>query len=301
MYTIGIDVGGTSIVAGVVDDSCKILAKAKVPTAPERGVEAVVADMGLSAAEAAAKAGLAKSDITWLGIGSPGVHSKKDGTLVYACNIPYDNTPVVSMLQKSWDCPVYIENDANAAALGEAYAGAASDARHAVMLTLGTGLGGGIIIDKRVYAGFNDAGGELGHMVIVKDGAACTCGRKGCWEAYASATGLIRLTKEIMGVQEADGMTAFKAMYAGDAKGKAAVDAYMGYLVSGMGSIINIFQPEAVVLGGGVSHEGQILLDMIDAILWPEVYTLRGLPKPTVRLATLGNDAGIIGAAMLGK
>ena len=168
------------------------------------------------------------------------------------------------------------------------------------MITLGTGLGGGIIIDKRVYAGFNDAGGELGHMVIVADGWPCTCGRKGCWEAYASATGLVKLTKEIMGVEEAGGRTAFIAMRNGDPKGKEAVDKYMFYLACGLGSIINIFQPEVLCIGGGISHEGELLIELLTEALKGEVYT-RDVPQTTIRLARLGNDAGIIGAAMLGK
>ena len=183
------------------------------------------------------------------------------------------------------------------------------------MITLGTGLGGGIIIDRRIYAGFNGAGGELGHMVIVKDGVPCSCGRRGCWEAYSSATALIRMTAEAMerdtekksllwemtgGIDKVSGKSAYRAADQGDAVAKEVVKTYEEYLASGIATIINIFQPQVVCIGGGVSHEGDNLLVPLKKLVFSEVYT-RNVAQTELKIATLGNNAGIVGAAMLGK
>jgi glucokinase len=210
------------------------------------------------------------------------------------------------------DIPVKIENDANAAAWGEACAGAARGTKNSVMITLGTGVGGGIIIDNKVFSGFNYAGGELGHIVIEVDGAPCSCGRRGCWEAYSSATALIRMTNEkleeckqsgratIMAKAErVSGRTACDAMRAGDEAAKEVYDKYIKYLASGLATIINIFQPEVISLGGGVSGEGQSLIDSLLPIVRKEQYGGGVVPMTELRIAKLGNDAGIIGAAML--
>jgi glucokinase len=215
------------------------------------------------------------------------------------------------------DVPVFVDNDANAAALGEAVAGAAKGASSSVMITLGTGVGGGIIIDNKVYSGFNGAGGELGHIVIVKDGEQCSCGRRGCWEAYSSATALIRMTQQKLDECAASGRktamadlvakkgrvtgrTAFDSMRMGDEAAKEVVDSYLGYLACGLTNMINIFQPEILSIGGGVSGEGQSLIDALLPTIRKECYG-GGTVKPTeIRIAQLGNDAGIIGAAVLG-
>jgi glucokinase len=211
---------------------------------------------------------------------------------------------------------VKIANDANAAAWGEAVAGAAKGSTNSVMITLGTGVGGGIIIDNKIYAGFNAAGGELGHIVIEYNGRSCSCGRRGCWEAYSSATALIAMTKEKLAECEesgrntvmydlvkkkgkVSGITAFDAMRLGDAAGKEVVDKYVSYLACGIANIINIFQPEIISLGGGVSNEGKSLVDALLPIIQKEQYG-GGIVKQTeLRIAKLGNDAGIIGAAAL--
>ncbi|NLD87521.1 MAG: ROK family protein, partial [Clostridiales bacterium] len=198
MYYIGIDLGGTNIACGVVDDSCKIIYKDSVPTNVSRPAEEIIKSMALLAADAAEKSEVGKNSVAWVGIGSPGSIDRENGILLYANNLPFSRTPMREIFNKYWNIPVYIDNDANAAALGEAYAGAAKDCNEAIMITLGTGVGGGIIIDKKIYSGFNSNGAELGHMVIVANGEKCSCGRNGCWEAYASVTGLIRDTKKAM-------------------------------------------------------------------------------------------------------
>jgi glucokinase len=232
----------------------------------------------------------------------------------YANNLPFTNFPIASMLSERFEGKsVYIENDANAAALGEAVAGAAKGTRSSVMITLGTGVGGGIIIDGKVYSGFNFVGGELGHMVIEKDGVPCSCGRCGCWESYSSATALIRMTKEkieecrmsgrvtaMSSAQKISGRTACDAMRAGDAPAKEVYDKYISYLATGLANIINIFQPEVISLGGGISNEGQSLIDDITPLVRKQTYGYGFVDKLTsIRIAQLGNDAGIIGAAAL--
>ena len=206
--------------------------------------------------------------------------------------------------------PVHVENDANAAAYGEYLAGSAKGAKNAVCITLGTGVGGGVIIDGRIYSGFNYAGAELGHMVIEVDGPECTCGRRGCFEVFSSATGLVRMTREAMKAHpesvmhtmgEPGGRTAFNAMRQGDSAGKEVVDSYIKYLAAGIANVINIFQPEILSIGGGVCNEGDALLNPLKEAVAGEVYTRRGQKNTKIVIATLGNDAGIIGAAFLGQ
>ena len=260
-----------------------------------------------------AEQGLTEADVAAIGIGSPGTVDGKNGVIIYSCNIPFNHTNIREAFKAYTSIPVYCGNDADVAALGEAYAGAAAGCDHAIMITLGTGVGGGVIINKHIVAGFNGAGGELGHMVIEKDGAQCNCGRKGCWEAYSSATGLIRMTKEAMEknkdslmwklaptLDEVDGKTSFDAMKQGDEAAKQVVDTYCDYLACGLLNIINIFQPEVLCLGGGVAKQGQFLIDMLMPRIEKERYS-KDIPQTTIKPAILGNDAGIIGAAMLGK
>ena len=210
---------------------------------------------------------------------------------------------------------VKIENDANAAALGEFLAGSAKGCKNAVCITLGTGVGGGIIIDGKIYSGSNFAGAELGHMVIVKGGKQCGCGRHGCWEAYASATALINQTKDAIRGEKAEfsymldavdgdieavnGKTPFDAMKDGDATGKKVIDEYVSYLACGIVNVINIFQPDILCVGGGVSKQGDTLLAPVRAIVEQERITKHNDKQTIICAASLGNDAGIIGAACL--
>lgn len=313
-YYVGIDLGGTNIVAGVVDENYKIIATAKTKTNCPRPDKAIADDMAKMALEAVKNAKLTIDDIEWVGIGTPGIANSKTGIIEYSNNLGFNNTPMVKYIQETIDKPVFIENDANAAAYGEYVAGAAKGAENAVCITLGTGVGGGIIIDGKIYSGSNFAGAEIGHTVIEVDGAKCSCGRKGCFEAYSSATGLIRMTKEAIAenpdctmAKMADekgkvtARTSFDAMRAGDPVAKALVDKYIKYLAAGITNTINIFQPDILCIGGGVCNEGDPLLLPVRELVKKEVYT-RNSPKNTkIVIAKLGNDAGIIGAAFLGR
>ena len=237
MYRIGIDLGGTNIKAGVVNDQYEIVASAWCKTRLPRPSQEILMDMARMAREAAEKAGLTMDDIASVGIGIPGTCNADTGVVEYACNVQFENVPVRDIMHGLLGKDIYIENDANAAALGEALAGAAKGAQSAVCITLGTGVGGGIIIDGRIYGGFNFAGAELGHIVINEGGELCGCGRQGCWEAYASATALINQTRramvnhpeskmwEIAGdLDKVDGRTAFDALRLGDEAGKQVVE-----------------------------------------------------------------------------
>lgn len=318
MYRIGIDLGGTNIAAGIVDSNFKIIAKDSTPTVVNEGAERVAADISALCKKIAADNNISMSEIESIGIASPGIANNVDGVVEYANNLPFHKFPICSLVsQATGVASVHVENDANAAAWGEAIAGAAKGTSSSVMITLGTGVGGGIIIDNKVYSGFNFAGAELGHIVIEHDGLPCSCGRKGCWEAYSSATGLINMTKKkieecnaagiptlmndiVAEKGKVSGVTAFKAMRAGDKAGAEVVDTYIKYLACGLINIINIFQPQVVSLGGGVSGEGQALIDMLLPLIRAEVYGQGVVPATELRIAQLGNDAGIVGAATLG-
>ena len=314
MYYIGVDLGGTNIAAGIVDEKGNLLRKASVPTGAEREADEVIKDMAALCKKLVDEQGITVDDIEYAGVATPGTADHDNGIVVYANNLRFLNYPLADKLKEFLGVKkVLIENDANAAAKGEAACGAAKGYANSVMITLGTGLGGGIIIDNKIYSGFNYAGAELGHMVIEVDGLPCSCGRKGCWEAYSSATGLINMTKvklaetkdTIMHEMVAhdgkvSGRTAFDAMRKGDKAAKEVVDKYIYYLAMGIVNIINIFQPEVLVIGGGICNEKHYLTDPLMDIVDKEQYSRNSTKKTEIRIATLGNDAGIIGAAMLG-
>ncbi len=314
MYRIGVDLGGTNIAVGLVNENMALVAKKSTPTLAERPGEAIVADMAAVCLSLCEENGISISDVASIGIATPGIADLNTGKVVYSCNLPFRDFPLAGLLsEKTGVSCVKIANDANAAAFGEAVAGAAKGTKNSVMITLGTGVGGGIIIDGQIYAGFNSAAGELGHIVIEVDGVPCACGRRGCWEAYSSATALIRMTREkieecratgrdslMLKAEKVSGRTACDAMRAGDEAAKEVYDKYIKYLASGLATIINIFQPEVISLGGGVSGEGQSLIDSLLPLVRKEQYGGDMAAITELRIAKLGNDAGIIGAAMLG-
>ncbi len=313
MFTIGIDLGGTNIVAAVVDEKYNIIAKAKTPTAVPRSAELIFDDIAKVCKEAVEKAGLTMNDISSVGLGTPGTVNS-DGVIEFANNLNFDNVPAKDMIiERLGDKPVYVANDANCAALGEAYAGCGNGAKNFIAVTLGTGVGSGVIIDGKIVTGVNNAGGECGHMVIVVDGEACTCGRHGCWEAYASATALINQTKKAMEQYpdsvmhqlakeegKVSGKTAFDAMRRGDIAGIKVVDQYIKYVACGIINLVNALQPEIICVGGGICNEGETLLRPLRRYIEAERYSVYSKIQTKILKAELGNDAGIIGAAILG-
>ena len=312
-YYVGIDLGGTNIVAGVVDEEYNIVAKASTKTNCPRPEKEIADDMAKMAIQAVENANLTMEQIEWIGIGTPGIANSEKGIIEYSNNLGFKNTPMVEYIRETIDKPVFIENDANAAAYGEFVAGAAKGAKNAVCITLGTGVGGGIIVDGKIYSGSNFAGAEIGHTVIEVDGAQCSCGRKGCFEAYSSATGLIRMTNEAIAehpdsimaemakTAKVTARTSFDAMRDGDKYAKEIVDKYIKYLAAGITNTINIFQPDVLCIGGGVCNEGDALLIPVKEIVMKEVYTRNSEKNAEIVIAKLGNDAGIIGAAFLGR
>lgn len=311
-YYIGIDLGGTNIAAGVVDSDFKILAKASTPTKRPRSCREICADMAAVSLKAVAEAGLTIDDIESVGVGAPGQINSADGIIEYSNNLDFYNEPVADYIREHINKPVFVENDANAAAYGEFVAGSAKGTHNAVCITLGTGVGGGIIINDKIYSGFNYAGAEIGHMVIDVNGPKCSCGRNGCFEVFSSATGLIRMTKEALDANpdskmhemmgdHVSGRLAFNAMRAGDEAAKGVVDKYIRHLAAGIANTINIFQPEILCIGGGVCNEGDALMIPLREAIKEEVYSKRSEKNTEVVRASLGNDAGLIGAAFLGR
>ena len=316
MYTIGIDLGGTNIVASVVDDDYNIIGTSKPPTNSPRSADEIFDDIADVCEEAVKTAGLTMEDIDSVGMGTPGTVNQ-DGVIEFANNLAFNNVPARTMLAKRINKPeekVFIENDANCAALGEAYAGCGNGAKDFVAVTLGTGVGSGVIIGGKIVNGVNYAGGECGHMVIVVDGEQCSCGRKGCWEAYASATALIRQTKKAMEEYpdslmhklakeegKVSGRTAFDAMRLGDIAGIKVVDDYIKYVACGLINIVNALQPEIICIGGGICNEGETLMKPLRRFVQSERYSIHSKIQTKIVKAELGNDAGVIGAALLGK
>lgn len=310
MY-IGIDLGGTNIAAGIVSKDGTLIAKKSIPARAERKDVEIIRDMAHLAMDLVAEEKMSMDDVISIGIGSPGSVNKDTGELIYANNLNFNHTPMRKEMNKYIDKPIYIDNDANCAAWAEATAGAAKNVQNSVAVTLGTGVGGGIVIRGELYSGFNFVGGELGHMVIQAGGNLCTCGRKGCWEAYASATALIRMTKEAAEENQDSllweccrqegkfsGRTAFEAARKGDKVAQQVVDRYIFYVACGLANIINIFQPEMIVVGGGIANEGEALLEPVRKMVAKESYT-KDIAQTKIVKAMLGNDAGIIGAALL--
>lgn len=316
MYTIGIDLGGTNIVASVVDDDYNIIGTSKTPTNAPRSADEIFDDIADVCEEAVKAADLTMEDIDSVGMGTPGTVNQ-DGIIEFANNLAFNNVPARTMLAKRINKPeekVFIENDANCAALGEAYAGCGNGAKDFVAVTLGTGVGSGVIIGGKIVNGVNYAGGECGHMVIVVDGEQCSCGRKGCWEAYASATALIRQTKKAMEEYpdslmhklakeegKVSGRTAFDAMRLGDIAGIKVVDDYIKYVACGLINIVNALQPEIICIGGGICNEGETLMKPLRRFVQSERYSIHSKIQTKIVKAELGNDAGVIGAALLGK
>lgn len=313
MYKVGVDLGGTNIAVGVVDEDYKIIGRGKVKTNAPRPAEEIFADIKKAIDLAVADAGLTMEDIEKVGVGTPGSINQETGIIEFSNNLKFDNVPAKKMLEELTGKECSFENDANAAALGEAYAGAGNGAKDFVAVTLGTGVGSGIIVNGKVVSGINYAGGEMGHTVIVVNGKPCNCGRSGCWECYASATALISQTKEKMqecpdskmweicdgDIERVNGRTAFNAMYDGDEAAKEVVDNYIYYVSVGVTNIINTFQPEVVCIGGGISNEGDNLLNPIRSHVEKERYSKYAKKQTKICKAVLGNDAGIIGAALL--
>lgn len=309
MYRIGIDLGGTNIAAGVVDEAQRIVAEVSLPTGAERRPEEVAADICRAAELAMAKAHITAAHCASVGIGSPGTCDSRSGTVVRAYNLGWFNVPVCDMVTRRLALPCRLSNDANCAALAETVAGAAAGCRNMILVTLGTGVGVGIVSDGKLLEGVGGTGAEAGHSILVLDGEPCTCGRKGCWEAYASATALIRQGRRAALAQPqsqlasyGDALTAkdvFDAADAGDEAAQAVLSQYYIYVAAGITDLVNILGPEMILIGGGLSRQGERLLSPVREYVAANCFGGHDRLPPVIRCAKLGNEAGIIGAAAL--
>ncbi len=313
MYTVGIDIGGMSIKIGLVDDEGVILEQVRFKTSQTS--KQCIKDIAQNISLMLSKNLLTTKDLRGIGIGCPGAVSRETGVVIILPNLGWENVPLAKELKKYFDLDVIISNDANVAALGETIYGSAKDYRTVVMFTLGTGVGGGIVIDNKLFEGGWSRGAELGHMTLYLDGEPCTCGRNGCIERYVSATALMEQTRKAMlenkksamwdfvngDIEKVDGRTAFECSKTGDASAIKVVDTYVKYLSESILNMLNIFRPEAFILGGGVSAQGKYLVDKVVEYCEKFDYGYKNAPRTEILTATLGNDAGIIGAAALLK
>ena len=313
MYRIGVDLGGTNIAVGVISEDLKIVGRGVMKTNCPRPAEEIFDDIEKAVEMAIADAGISKEEVSSVGVGTPGTVNKSNGYIEFANNLAFKQVPAKDMLESRLGITCYIDNDANCAALGEAVAGVGKGSKNFVAITLGTGVGSGIIIDGKIINGANFAAGEMGHMVIAVDGEQCNCGRRGCWEQYASATALIRQTKDAMkhhqdsimwnivedNIENTNGRTEFDAMRQGDSAAKQVVDRYVYYVAVGLVNIINALQPEFICLGGGIANEKETLLAPVRQHVFRERYSHYSNIQTEIVSAELGNDAGIFGAALL--
>ena len=314
MNYLGIDLGGTNIVAAVVNEKYEIISEAKNPTLCPRPWKEILDDVAKTALEAAKMANLEMSDFPFVGIGSPGVISVETGTVIAAVNLGFENVPLTKYLSEKLKIPVILENDANAAAYGEFKAGKAKNTENFIAFTIGTGIGSGVVLDGKIYRGTNGIAGELGHSVIKLGGRQCSCGRKGCIDVYASATGLITTTKEAMeankeslmwqlsegDIKKVTGITAFKAAKQNDKTALEVVNSYVEVLAAAITNIINTFQPDMITIAGGISKEGDYLLNPIKKLVEKESLKNSTKPFPKIEIAELQDKAGVIGASLLG-
>lgn len=312
MYYAGIDLGGTNIAAGIVDENGKMVNSMSIPTNALRDFREIVYDMAELVKKLCQNQEIPVDEIKAVGIGCPGSIDSEKGVCEYSNNLNMCHADIAGEFRKVLDIPVFLENDANAAALGE-YEINAKGSKSFVFVTLGTGVGGGVIINGEIFRGFNGVGAELGHTVINVGGEQCTCGRKGCWEAYASVTALIRQTKVAMERHpesamhkfaqkegKISGLTSFLAAKEGDKYAGQVVKKYFEYIAEGITNLINIFQPEKLVIGGSISNEGDYLLNPVKTIVERDDYN-KYMPKAKIEIAKLFGDAGIIGAAIAAK
>jgi len=314
MLYIGIDVGGTGIKAGIVDEEGNILSKCCCPTDKDRGHEAVIHDMAQVSLKALEESGHSLEEVHSVGIGIPGIQDPRTGRIPFCTNLAWHDVPLVELIQKEIDKPVFVNNDATVAGLAEAVAGVSKGTKNSVFVTLGTGTGGGVIIDGKVFTGPHGIATEIGHMVTVVGGEMCSCGHRGCWERYSSASAIIRegcrfaeanpespLAKSVENdLSKIEARTVIDLAKAGDADCVKLFDEYCYHLAVGLANLINLYDPEVIALGGGVSKAGDFLLDKVRTLM-PELVFFRTMPYARIELARLGNDAGIIGAAMLGR
>lgn len=298
---IGIDLGGTTVSMGLVNDRHEIVEKLEGLSCCEEGADAVISRMMEMIEKLMEKAG--NPAVSTIGLGCPGVLDRGKGTVLYSNNIKWQQVSVGDKLRQRFQVPVNVENDANCAAVGEYLAGAGRGSRQMVMVTFGTGIGGGIIFDGKLYHGKHGNSNIIGHILIEKDGKECTCGRRGCWECYASATALLGQAKQAgvfegIADREISGKEFFKALKDKKTAAISVFEKYTDYVAEGIADLVNVLDPERIVLGGGISAQGDVLLDPVKKKVRQKIY-FREMETTDILCSMLANDAAIIGAANL--
>lgn len=311
MYRLGLDIGGTSIKIGIVNERHEIICKCSEPTKVGETAECNVERMASRVNQLIEESEIPREEILFMGVGSPGAIDMRKGIVLFSNNFTWENVPLVDMLKERLSLPVLMANDAQCALIGELTAGAAQDCNNVVLLTLGTGVGGSVLADGRLL-NYERGGGILGHMVIRKNGSACSCGRKGCLEAYASASALIRIAESRIsehpdsllagyaGKQEGlTGKAVFDAAKENDPIAQDIIKDYIENLGEGIANIVTIFRPDKVLIGGGISEQKEALLGPLKGYVYENVFAKEKLYLPQIECTALGNDAGMIGAAAL--
>ncbi|MBP3328503.1 MAG: ROK family protein [Clostridia bacterium] len=307
-YTIGVDIGGTNIVVGIIDESYNVVTKESFKTNAPRSAEEICDDIISSYMHLSQEAGISLDEIEEIGIACPGII--KDGVVVSATNLKFTDTPLKSITEEKTGLRCEVCNDANAVALAEYIVSDDEDIHSLVAVTIGTGIGGGIVIDGKIIDGFNGAGAELGHITVEKDGRSCACGSKGCLETYCSASALVKETKKAMidhpdsklweicsDINDVDGKTVFRAAELGDKVSQEVLDTFLNYLSIGVINMITLLQPEVLCIGGGMSKEKDALIEPLKKLVIENSLTKNLAEKTTIKTAVLFNDAGLVGAA----
>ncbi len=311
-HYLGIDLGGTNVAFGIVDEHYRIIAKKSIPTAAQRPFPQLVADIATTAQRFVQEMNI--SNLCSVGMGVPGTIDPITGTVLFANNLGWVNVDVCAQFRKHWDIPLHIANDATCALLGEARAGGGVGHSDFMMITLGTGVGGGILVGGHVYLGGNGLGCELGHTLFIYNGLPCSCGRHGCLEQYISVSALRHQTRAAMEqhpqsimhqiverhMDRISGKTAFVAQKQGDPAAIQVVNTYISYLAAAIISLFTAYRSPLIMIGGGISNEGENLFAPVRSIVDETIRSTDFMEPPTITKATLGGDAGIIGAALLG-
>ncbi len=313
MLVVGIDIGGMSIKGALVNEQGKVLNTFSLPIICGEPSEQTISNLAKAIKSLITDNGYALGDVIGIGVGCPGAIDSTQGIVNYSNNLAWNDVPLKSLLEKGTGIPVKITNDANAATLGEAKFGSGKDNKNLIIITLGTGVGGGIIIDGKLYEGNDGKGAEIGHTVIVVDGEQCTCGRKGCFEAYSSASALIKKTKKEMmkdeksllwslaknDINNVNGKLAFDGAKAGDKCAEEIIEWYVKYLGEGILNFCNIFRPDAIILSGGIANQGDYLINKLVKYCEDRDYGYKRTPAVQIKRAVIGYESGMIGAAAL--
>lgn len=314
-YYLGVDLGGTNIAVGIVNEDKELLETMSRPTGKNRSAAEIVEDIAALSSDLMTHQGASCENLISVGVGVPGSVNKKLGTIVYANNLGFVNVPFVSLMKKHFSVPVYMDNDANVAALAEYTVGCGKECDSFILVTLGTGVGAGIIINHQLVTGCNYGAGEIGHMVIDMHGKKCNCGRRGCYELYASATALVEQAREAMlwhpesklwelcqgREEDMNGKLLFDGVRAGDMISEDVLKHYVNYLSIGILDLINMMQPDVLCIGGGISKAGNLILNPLKKLVAEKVYTRDDAIQTEIKIAELDNGAGILGAAFLQK